>query len=67
VTVSGITGTGTLGIKLVDDDSIRDQAGNRLIQSGAAVAFGAQTTFSTGSPPSIVTAGDVDGTATLTW
>src|SRR4029078_12593808 len=36
VTVNGIPANGTLGLNLVDDGSIRDAAGNRLIAPDAA-------------------------------
>src|SRR5205814_2092518 len=35
VTVSGISGTGTLGLNLADDDSISDAVGNALGGTGA--------------------------------
>ena len=47
VTVSGITGNGTLGLNLVDNGSIRDLAGNPLTQQNAPAAFQAQQTFAT--------------------
>ena len=50
VTVSGITGTGTLGLNLVDNGSIYDLAGNPLTKPNAPAAFAvnAQQTFATG-------------------
>ncbi len=51
VTVSGITGTGTLGLNLVDNESICDLAGNRLTQQDATVALQTPQTYDTGSGP----------------
>lgn len=45
VTVSGITGSGTLGLNLVDNGSIHDLAGNPLVQQNAPAAFQNQATF----------------------
>ena len=39
VTVSGITGNGTLGLNLVDNGSIRDLAGDGLVQPNAPPSF----------------------------
>src|SRR5579862_9434358 len=39
VTVSGITGNGTVGLNLVDDGSIRDAAGNPLTLNNAPASF----------------------------
>jgi hypothetical protein len=61
VTVSGITGSGTLGLKLVYNDSIRDLAGNVLPKLGAAAAFQSQATFATGTGPRTALIGDVNG------
>src|SRR4051794_32193815 len=35
VTVNGVSGTGTLGLNLVDDDSVKDGVGNALGGTGA--------------------------------
>jgi hypothetical protein len=59
LTISGITGNGTLGLNLVDNNSIHDLAGNPL-RTGVA-AFGAQSTLATGAGPAYVTAADVNG------
>ena len=48
VTVSGITGLGSLGVNLADDYSIHDLAGNLLITPNAATSFADQATFATG-------------------
>ena len=61
VTVSGVTGNGTLGLNLVDDSTIRDLAGNPLTALTASASFQTQSTFVTGSGPSSVTVGDVNG------
>ncbi len=61
VTVSGITGTGTLGLNLVDNGTIHDLAGQGLTQQNAPLAFQPQQTLATGLEPSAVTLGDVNG------
>ena len=60
VTVAGITGVGSLGLNLVDNGTIHDLAGNPLGQAGAAT-FAPQATFATGSGPTFVALGDVNG------
>ena len=63
VTVSGMTGNGTLGLNLVDNGTIHDLVGNPLTEQNAPVAFQAQQTFPTGagSYPTAVASGDVNG------
>ena len=61
VTVSGITGYGTLGLNLVDDGSIRDLAGNALTSPTSAPSFQSQQTFSVGGGASQVWVGDLNG------
>ena len=61
VTISGVTGNGTLGLNLVDDGSIHDLAGNPLTTQNAAPSFANQATFATGTYPSSVTTGDLNG------
>ena len=61
VTVSSITGTGTLGLNLVDLGGIHDLAGKPLTQQNAPAAFQAQQTVATGSQPRPVAVGDVNG------
>ncbi len=61
VTVSGITGTGTLGLNLVDNNLIKDLAGNTLVTSNSGASFANQTTFYTGAGPFSATLGDVNG------
>ena len=60
VTVSGISGTGSLGLNLTDDGSIRDVAGNPL-QGGGKASFQTQSTFAAGSKPASVALADVNG------
>ena len=63
VTVNGITGTGTLGLNLVDNYSIRDLAGNPL-QNNATTSgsFSARQTFGVGSfRANSVIAADMNG------
>ena len=61
VTISGITGNGTLGLDLVDNGSIHDLAGNALTQQNAAPAFQAQQTVATGFAPNSFALGDLTG------
>src|SRR3984957_3288831 len=49
VTVSGITGNGTLGLNLVDIGTIHDLAGNPLTQQNSQAAFAVGPVFPTGS------------------
>ncbi len=61
VTVSGITGNGTLGLNLVDNGSIHDQAGNPLTQQNALAAFQEPQFFVAGADPFSAVLGDVTG------
>ncbi len=61
VTVSGVTGNGTLGLNLVDNGTIRDLAGNPLIQQNATAAFQAEQTYTVGDVPCEVAVADVNG------
>jgi hypothetical protein len=61
VSVSGVTGAGTLGLNLVDNGSIHDLAGNPLAAPNGPASFSATPTFSTGVDPSSVAAVDVNG------
>ena len=65
VTVSGITGNGTLGLNLVDNGSIQDLAGDGLTQQNASAAFQPQQTFATGKQPFSVALGDLTGDGKL--
>jgi hypothetical protein len=60
VTINGIAGTGTLGLNLVDDGSIKDAAGNPL-QPGGANSFQSQQTFATGLFPLGLAMSDLNG------
>ena len=59
VAISGITGTGTLGLNLVDNGSIRDAMGNPL-QPGGVAAFLPTQTFAV-KKWGAVAVGDVNG------
>ncbi len=61
VTVSAISGSGTLGLNLVDNGSIKDLAGNGLAAPNAAASFQHFTTFAAGSGPYAVVTADVNG------
>lgn len=61
VTISGVTGQGTLGLNLADDGSIRDLNGNPLVQTNATATFQDQVTFGTNASPHSVVAADVNG------
>jgi hypothetical protein len=55
VTVGGLVGNGTVGLKLVDDGTIRDLADNRL------ATFRAEQTYTVGGGPFAVASGDLNG------
>ena len=59
VGVFGISGTGTLGLNLVDDGSIRDASNQRL--ASATGSFATQKTFGAGTYPRSVVTADVNG------
>ncbi len=65
VTVSGITGSGTLGLNLVDNNSIHDLAGDPLTQAGYPLAFQNQTVVPVGQSPNGVVAADLTGNGKL--
>ena len=58
VTVSGITGSGTLGLNLVNNGSIFDAAGNSLGPTGL---FQPAVTFAVGNNPSWIASADLNG------
>ena len=58
INVGGISGTGTIGLSLVDNGSIHDAAGNAL--RGVAASFQPQQTFASGTNAISVTAADVN-------
>lgn len=60
VTASGITGTGTIGLNLLDDDgTIKDSDNNRL--QTAPVSFGQPQTTGAGVYPIAIASGDLNG------
>ncbi|HSZ54874.1 MAG TPA: FG-GAP-like repeat-containing protein [Tepidisphaeraceae bacterium] len=59
VTVNGVSGTGTLGLNLVDNGSIEDAAGNPL-QPGGVASFGPPQQIGTGYSTGVAVA-DVNG------
>ncbi len=61
VSVSGVSGNGTLGLNLVDNGSIHDAAGNPLTQLNAPAAFQLPQTFSVSGIPQSLALGDVNG------
>ncbi len=61
VAVGGITGIGSLGLNLVDNNSIHDVAGHPLTTLGAAASFANQGTVATGTQPKSVSLVDVNG------
>jgi len=61
VTVSGITGGGTLGLNLVDNGSIHDLAGDPLGQANPITSFASQATYAMGAFPRSVALADVNG------
>ena len=61
VTISGISGDGTIGLNLVDNRSIIDASGNGLVPSGPGLSFAEPLTIAvSGTPRSIATA-DMNG------
>jgi hypothetical protein len=60
VTVTGVFGSGTLGLNLVDNGSIKDAAGNPL-QPGGTAAFQLPETFATGPKPTSIAVSDING------
>ena len=65
VTVSSITGIGTLELNLVDNNSIHDLAGNPLTQQNAAPAFNTPPILAVGSAPYSAVLGDLNGDGKL--
>lgn len=58
VTAPRIAGSGTVGLNLVDDGSIRDATGNVLRRQSPVATFDAQVTYGTGVYPTALAAGD---------
>ncbi len=63
VTVSGITGNGTLGLNLVNDGSIHDLAGDKLV--GGPASFQNPQTFAIEGGVGSLAVGDVNGDGNL--
>jgi hypothetical protein len=61
VTVSGVTGNGTLGVNLVDNGTIHNGAGRPLAPLGVFAAFQNQQVFSNASSSSLLAMADVNG------
>ncbi len=61
VTVSGISGIGSLGLNLVDNGSIHDLTGHPLTQANAAASFQPQQTFATRVQPVATVVGELTG------
>jgi len=60
VTISGVTGTGSLGLNVVDNGSLRDFTGNPL-KTGSSAPFLAQQTYALTGGSASVAAADVNG------
>ena len=65
LTINGISGSGSLGLNLVDDNSIRDAFGNALVQANGAISFATQQTFGAGNNPGSAAVADVNGDGKL--
>jgi hypothetical protein len=65
VTVNGITGSGTLGLNLSDNGTIRDLASNPLRPAAALGSFQSGQEFSGGDVPESVSLADVNGDGLL--
>ena len=65
VTVTGVKGSGSLGLNLIDNGSIRDGSAQGLITPGSSPTFLNQQTFSVGTSPESLATGDVDGDGKL--
>jgi hypothetical protein len=61
VTVSGVSGNGTLGLNLVDNGSIHDLAGSPLTQPNAPASFQGPQVIGTVYVPDSVVLADVNG------
>ena len=65
VTVSGITGAGTLGLNLVDNGTIRDLAANPLVNPSAAASFTKKGDYTTSTYPVSVALDFMNGDSIL--
>ncbi len=61
ITVGSISGSGTLGLELVDNGSIRDADGNPLVQGVSPAVFGNSSTFAVGTDSRAAAAADLNG------
>ena len=61
VTVSGITGNGTLALRLVDNDSIRNLSGMALMDGNLGVSLQAPQAYTTASNAFALAVGDLNG------
>ncbi len=60
VTVSGLAGNGSVGLNLVDDNSIHDLQGNPLTASGAGLAFAPPQPVNVGGTANAIATGDLN-------
>jgi len=60
VTAKGVAGAGTIGLNLVDNGTIRDQANNRLGNPAAPASYATPVTFAIGSQPGFIATGDLN-------
>lgn len=61
VTAPRVSGSGTIGLNLVDDGSIRDATGNVLRRQAPVATFDAQAAYATGTYPTAFALGDFNG------
>ena len=61
VSITGISGNGTLGLNLVDNDTIHDFDGNPLTGLDTNVAFGPPQTVNVGGSAKSIATGDLNG------
>ena len=60
VTVSGLTGNGSVGLNLVDDNSIHDLQGNPLTAPGLGLTFAPPQTVNVGGTANAIASGDLN-------
>jgi len=60
VTANTVAGTGTIGLNLIDDGTIRDQANNPLGNPAAPASYAAPVTFAIGASPTVIATGDLN-------
>lgn len=61
VTAPRVAGSGTIGLNLVDDGSIRDVSDNPLRREGPEATFTPQASYATGTYPESLAVGDFNG------